>query len=121
MRSRYTAYCQGDADYLITTRHPSTRKLHDAEALQRSLHETSWLGLLVLHATPPHPTETRGVVEFVAFYQAEGVQQLHEVSQFVKENEQWYYLDGEHLPPITLKRNEPCWCGSGKKYKQCHG
>jgi len=17
-------------------------------------------------------------------------------------------------------RNEPCWCGSGKKYKQCH-
>ncbi len=18
-------------------------------------------------------------------------------------------------------RNEPCWCGSGKKYKQCHG
>ena len=20
-----------------------------------------------------------------------------------------------------LGRNEPCWCGSGKKYKQCHG
>lgn len=19
-----------------------------------------------------------------------------------------------------LGRNEPCWCGSGKKYKQCH-
>jgi hypothetical protein len=18
-------------------------------------------------------------------------------------------------------RNEPCWCGSGKKYKKCHG
>jgi len=18
-------------------------------------------------------------------------------------------------------RNEPCWCGSGKKYKRCHG
>ena len=18
-------------------------------------------------------------------------------------------------------RNEPCWCGSGKKFKQCHG
>lgn len=19
------------------------------------------------------------------------------------------------------KRNEPCWCGSNKKYKKCHG
>ena len=23
---------------------------------------------------------------------------------------------GDKLP----SRNEPCWCGSGKKYKQCH-
>ncbi|HLF55640.1 MAG TPA: SEC-C metal-binding domain-containing protein [Thermoanaerobaculia bacterium] len=21
----------------------------------------------------------------------------------------------------TPGRNEPCWCGSGKKYKKCHG
>jgi preprotein translocase subunit SecA len=21
----------------------------------------------------------------------------------------------------TPGRNEPCWCGSGKKYKLCHG
>jgi preprotein translocase subunit SecA len=20
-----------------------------------------------------------------------------------------------------LGRNDPCWCGSGKKYKRCHG
>jgi SEC-C motif-containing protein len=20
----------------------------------------------------------------------------------------------------ALRRNEPCWCGSGKKYKKCH-
>jgi preprotein translocase subunit SecA len=20
-----------------------------------------------------------------------------------------------------LGRNEPCWCGSGKKFKKCHG
>ncbi len=20
-----------------------------------------------------------------------------------------------------LGRNDPCWCGSGKKYKKCHG
>ncbi len=22
--------------------------------------------------------------------------------------------------PIPLRRNDPCWCGSGKKYKHCH-
>jgi len=22
--------------------------------------------------------------------------------------------------PAKLGRNDPCWCGSGKKYKKCH-
>ncbi|NJN76526.1 MAG: zinc chelation protein SecC, partial [Synechococcaceae cyanobacterium RL_1_2] len=22
---------------------------------------------------------------------------------------------------LTPKKNEPCWCYSGKKFKQCHG
>lgn len=32
-------------------------------------------------------------------------------------------LFGSKGPPASaaqLGRNEPCWCGSGKKYKQCH-
>jgi len=34
--------------------------------------------------------------------------------------------DAEQQQPYVRKekklgRNEPCWCGSGKKYKQCHG
>ena len=35
--------------------------------------------------------------------------------------------DPDALVPITkaenqkLGRNEPCWCGSGKKFKLCHG
>jgi hypothetical protein len=28
-------------------------------------------------------------------------------------------LDGWQAP--KLGRNEPCWCGSGKKFKYCHG
>jgi methionyl aminopeptidase len=24
------------------------------------------------------------------------------------------------LPQVRPGRNEPCWCGSGKKYKKCH-
>jgi len=35
--------------------------------------------------------------------------------------------DPDALRPIVkqehekIGRNEPCWCGSGKKYKMCHG
>ena len=38
--------------------------------------------------------------------------------------------DGEALPVVeqrvlddehAIGRNDPCWCGSGKKYKKCHG
>ena len=35
--------------------------------------------------------------------------------------------DGETQLPIVkserekIGRNDPCWCGSGKKYKKCHG
>ncbi len=26
----------------------------------------------------------------------------------------------DNAPAIKPERNEPCWCGSGKKYKKCH-
>jgi preprotein translocase subunit SecA len=26
-----------------------------------------------------------------------------------------------HAPQAKLGRNDPCWCGSGKKFKLCHG
>jgi hypothetical protein len=26
----------------------------------------------------------------------------------------------ERKPSVSLGRNDPCWCGSGKKYKHCH-
>jgi preprotein translocase subunit SecA len=44
--------------------------------------------------------------------------------------EEELYEDAELPPPVeqrvlseeqTLGRNDPCWCGSGKKFKKCHG
>ena len=33
--------------------------------------------------------------------------------------------EASHQPYVRkekkLGRNDPCWCGSGKKYKHCHG
>jgi hypothetical protein len=28
---------------------------------------------------------------------------------------------GSPAPARKIGRNEPCWCGSGKKFKRCHG
>ncbi len=31
------------------------------------------------------------------------------------------FLNSTAVEPVPkLGRNEPCWCGSGKKYKRCH-
>jgi preprotein translocase subunit SecA len=29
-------------------------------------------------------------------------------------------IEGENGEKKKLGRNDPCWCGSGKKYKKCH-
>ena len=121
MRSRYTAFCQGDVDYLMATHHPSKRQPGAVQTLQNSINKMEWLGLIVIKAPPPKRTDTVGFVEFAAFYKSQDFGQLHERSQFIREDERWTYLQGEILPPIILRRNDPCWCGSGKKYKKCHG
>lgn len=121
MRSRYTAYCQGNVEYLMATHHPSQRKFSDRNALTKSVKSSTWLGLTVLDTVQGQPEDDEGVVEFMAIARADDVQQLHERSRFKKQKGRWFYLDGEHLPPLEPKRNEPCWCGSNKKFKQCHG
>ena len=121
MRSRYTAYCRGQVDYLIATHHPSMRRPSDRANLSKSMQNTTWLGLTVLNTERGQPEDDTGIVEFVALYRTGEVGQLHERSRFQKQKGRWFYVDGDHLPPLEPKRNAPCWCGSGKKFKQCHG
>jgi SEC-C motif-containing protein len=118
MRSRYSAFCLADVDYLLDTLHPSKRQPDEREALQASISETQWLGLKIIDHKE---TAELAEVEFVAFYQDAPVSQLHERSRFTREAGRWYYHDGLFLPAIKLGRNEPCFCGSGKKLKHCHG
>lgn len=121
MRSRYTAYVKGNIKYLTATHHPSKRRLDEIDQLSQSCQKTTWRGLSVLKVQLGQPTDETGTVEFVALYGTTAVSQLHEKSRFVKHKDRWFYLDGDMLPPLTAKRNDPCWCGSGKKFKLCHG
>ena len=121
MRSRYSAYCEGNVDYLIDTRHPSKRKFDDRINLVKSVKTTVWESLAVLSTRQGRKRDTTGLVEFMAVYSQPEWGQLHERSRFIKDDERWFYVDGEMLPPVLPKRNQPCWCGSGKKFKHCHG
>lgn len=122
MRSRYSAYCLKNINYLFNTEHPRYRKPNSRKQIAATANSLKWLGLTVLATEAGQPEDAIGVVEFVAAYQ-EGqlVNQLHERSRFIKENGTWFYTDGDRLPPFQPKKNESCWCKSGKKYKQCHG
>jgi SEC-C motif-containing protein len=88
MRSRYSAYVLGLLDYLLATWHPSTAP-GDLE-----LQAVKWLGLEIKAASSAGDA---GVVEFVARYRDSSGrgQRLHEMSRFVREHGQWFYVDGQ--------------------------
>jgi SEC-C motif-containing protein len=120
MRSRYSANVTGNTGYLLASWHPSTRpRSMDAGRIPR------WCGLTILAREKGGPEDTAGMVEFQAHYRdGATVRVLHERSRFVRENDRWYYLDGELMvtPPQAaprVGRNDSCPCGSGKKYKKC--
>ena len=121
MRSRYTAYHQGDIDYLIATHHPTQRYPGQRAAILQSVARTTWLGLRVLATEAGQAIDQRGLVEFVAYYEDPKPGQIHERSRFTRQKDRWFYVDGDALPAMLPKRSESCWCGSGKKYKACHG
>ncbi|MCP3871706.1 MAG: YchJ family protein [Desulfobacteraceae bacterium] len=121
MRSRYSAFCIKDIEYLIATQHPSMRQHNERDVLTQIVQNTQWLGLKVLKTRDGKISHGFGFVEFIAFYKNIEIEQLHENSKFVYEDQQWYYLDGVILEPVKFSRNEQCWCGSNKKFKRCHG
>ena len=92
MRSRYTAYVLGAEDYLLRTWHPAKRP----QSLElAAAGPVRWLGLTILHCEAGGPDDDSGIVEFVARYKPAGrAAQLHERSRFVRENGQWFYVDG---------------------------
>lgn len=121
MRSRFSAFCTGNVDYLFETHHPSARQPNEKKMLNQTIEDTQWVGLKIIKSEKPASGAIKGFVEFIAFYQNNNIEQLHENSKFIYEGNRWYYLDGSILKPHKFKQNEPCWCGSQKKFKRCHG
>lgn len=88
MRSRFTAFTIGDADYLLRSWHPTTRP--------RSLDvdpELRWFRLDILGRLKGGLLDTEGTVEFVAHYRSPGGSgEQRENSRFLRHNGAWHYL-----------------------------
>lgn len=129
MRSRYTAYVVQDVDYVLKTHSPKTIDTVDREGAAAWSRDAEWMGLEILSTAGGGSEDEEGHVEFVARYLLDGeLHTHHERSRFVREGGVWFYVDGEMIKPEPIVRaapkvgrNDPCPCGSGKKYKKCCG
>ena len=124
MRSRYSAYVRGAIDYVVATHDAATRGTIDVEAATRWSHDTVWQGLEIVGTERGTEADDTGVVEFIARGITAGVPfAQQERSRFSRVDGRWYYIDGvaRAKATATTGRNEPCPCGSGKKFKKCHG
>ena len=129
MRSRYSAFVLRNGDYLLSTLAEENRSGFDAESIAHDT--TRWTGLDIIECVAGGILDQTGIVEFVAHFDENGKQhQLHERSNFERRDGKWFYVDGIfpdvsqiNASPFKSKagRNDPCPCGSGKKFKKCCG
>lgn len=121
MRSRYAAYAKGELVYLVDTLHPDKRDDALLSRLAESNAGVRWTGLSVLATARGKAGDDVGSVEFEAHYVGpDGAGALKERSRFVRHDGDWVYVEPEAAPAAgSPGRNDPCPCGSGKKYKKC--
>jgi len=124
MRSRFSAFFLSEHQYLVDTHHPNQREADELTTLQTSKEITHWIKLVIHRAQQGDEKNKTGQVEFSAFFNENNqFFELRETSRFIQEEGQWFYLDGKYsINPteLKLKRNDFCWCQSGKKLKHCH-
>ena len=123
MRSRFTAHVARDyvhlhKTYLETSKEPY---VPDPEAGQ-----TNWTRL-VIHSHQPGAKADTAYVDFTAYFrEGDDEKPLDEKAAFERIDGAWFYTGPVRQGPAPVRsaqakvgRNDPCPCGSGKKYKQC--
>lgn len=128
MRSRYTAFVRGDMAHVERTFVREEREKFDLAETEEMFGGVEWQGLEIVDTSDGGPDDETGIVEFAARFKKDGAALVHrERSTFQREDGKWVYVDGDidlkETPRRVQKvgRNEPCPCGSGKKFKKCCG
>jgi SEC-C motif-containing protein len=129
MRARYTAYVKHEIDFIAKSciRAEGESDI-DMEETRRWSEQSEWLGLKIHSTKQGGVSDSEGIVEFSATYIRKGLKDEHrETAGFKKIDGEWLYAEGQVATTTVVRsgpkvgRNDPCPCGSGKKYKQCCG
>ncbi len=128
MRSRYSAFVLRKGQYLSDSLSEGQKADFDVAEFEASADETKWLGLEIRKMEAGGETDDTGTVEFVARYKSKGGPVVHhERAIFTREDGRWVFSDCVMNPKEAQRRvekvgrNDPCPCGSGKKFKKCCG
>ena len=96
MRSRYTAFCINNLTYIENTMSGPAL----TQFLSNPNHNTSikWQKLNIHETNDGQNSDTFGTVRFKAYYRLNNDNYCHhEISEFIKVNNQWLYNDGKIL------------------------
>lgn len=130
MRSRYTAFAMGMVDYIHDTLAPESRSDFDRKGTEQWAKRSEWKKLEIHETEQGQPGDEEGIVDFTAHYIMDGKKVAHperSLFRFDRDDQRWYFVEpitASQKPVVkvpTPGRNEPCPCGSGKKYKKCCG
>jgi len=96
MRARYSAFAKSEVDFIESSHDPDERGDFDRESVQSWSDNSEWLGLDIVETHLGKEGDKTGVVEFVAKFKTNGEEQEHhEVAEFAKKDDFWYFVDGK--------------------------
>ena len=129
MRARYSAYVKGDLPFIFSSSCPKIQREFDHEATRKWSEAAEWCGLEILATEGGGEGDDHGTVEFIARYTINTTEcKHHETASFVRIGGDWFFEESQIHGPEPKRRdapkvgrNDPCPCGSGKKYKKCCG
>lgn len=95
MRSRYSAFCVVNMDYLFKTTDLQIRFEFDGKANEAWAKSSQFTKLEILKT---EESGNKSIVEFKAYYRTEGQDHIHhEISTFRRTEGEWYYRSGRIL------------------------
>lgn len=97
MRSRYTAFCLKDMDYIYASTDPQRQSDFDFEENKNWASSVEFTGLKIVKSSEEG---NKGVVEFIAHFKVQGAEEVqvhHELSKFRKVDGIWYFREGKIL------------------------
>lgn len=136
LRARYTAFTRADVDFVLHSHHPDTAAEVKRDEIADWAKGSEWIGLQILQQEAGQEKDEQGTIIFRALYRDKTKatpdseppksEEHWEQSYFKKDRGDWKFLDARGIQTGPYRRtepkigrNDPCTCGSGKKYKKC--